>query len=926
MKKLWSLIVAAAMLASSAGAVLAEDSESYADEETQIEEVWSEEAEEEAYEEAVSIDDIGGNVELFSTVDGVTFEYDSSASTTTTRVVKVLYNSSYFTTGISGFEVQISVPTAYVTDISYTTNLSSSFTLSDSYSGGVYTVTGTCGSNKVPSDGALFTMTMTLAENETETFDISLTGDTYLSDTSTTVSLSNGMNSASLSITGWTQSGSGNTDGAITWTFANHVLTIYGDGTMSAYTAGTAPWYQYKDDITSIVFKQDNLYNIGAYAFYGLSNVTSVTFSDDIKTINDYAFAGCSALKSVTISNVVVGIGNYAFTGCSTLTSVTVPSSVKSIGSGAFYGCTGLTSITLPFVGSQVGSANNEDVFSYIFAGMVPSSLKSVTITNETKVPDNAFENCSSIQSITINNSVTDIGSYAFSGCSALKSFTIPSSVTEIKDYTFKNCTAITSISITDAITAIGEGAFYGCSSLNAIYVPEITVVNDYTFYGCSSLTSIEIPTTVTSIGESVLEGCTSLVNIKVPFVGASANPSSTAVTDEGIFGYFFGTTDNSTLPSSVTKVEVTGTSLTGYIPKEAFRNCSYIEDIIIDGGRSILDSAFKNCKNLKNLYLSKSISSIGDTILEDCTSLVTLTIPFVGISRSDKGTETSVLGGFFGYNDQDLNLTMQYYDGTNYHYYEVPTTLKYVTVLNQTDIPAGAFMECYTIEEITIVTGASMGEKAFYHCQSLKKVSLPDDLTEIGDEAFAECEALEEINIPTKVKTIGSKAFYNDRALSVVTMPDSITEIADDVFNGTGLYSLGDVSLMSVNTDITIRCIKDSYAYEYAVENGFNIELMSEEELEDTTLSGTLVKHSTGEYVLQAIDAHELSGTIYAAIYDANNKLLAVRVQTAASDTVDYMFTFTSEESANIDHAKVMIWNNMAPQTTTARTLTPEE
>ena len=85
--------------------------------------------------------------------------------------------------------------------------------------------------------------------------------------------------------------------------------------------------------------------NIGNYAFYGCSGLTSVTIPNSVTSIGDYAFYRCFGLTSVTIPNSMTSIGNWAFNGCSGLTSVTIGNSVTSIGDYAFYGCVGLTTV-----------------------------------------------------------------------------------------------------------------------------------------------------------------------------------------------------------------------------------------------------------------------------------------------------------------------------------------------------------------------------------------------------------------------------------------------------------------------------------------------------------------------------------------------------------------------------------------------------
>ena len=77
--------------------------------------------------------------------------------------------------------------------------------------------------------------------------------------------------------------------------------------------------------------------SIGAYAFYGCSDLTSVKIGNDVKTIGDVVFCGCSSLASVTIGNGVTDIGGNAFRDCSSLTSVTIKSDkLSSVGNFAF--------------------------------------------------------------------------------------------------------------------------------------------------------------------------------------------------------------------------------------------------------------------------------------------------------------------------------------------------------------------------------------------------------------------------------------------------------------------------------------------------------------------------------------------------------------------------------------------------------------
>ena len=110
------------------------------------------------------------------------------------------------------------------------------------------------------------------------------------------------------------------------------------------------------------------------------------------------------------------------------------------------------------------------------------------------------------------------IGECAFFGCSSLTSINIPSSVTEIGNRVFEDCKSLTSVNIPSGVTEIAWRTFWGCSSLTSVDIPSsVTSIGSETFSGCSSLTSVNIPSGVTEIGESAFSGCSSLTSVNIP-------------------------------------------------------------------------------------------------------------------------------------------------------------------------------------------------------------------------------------------------------------------------------------------------------------------------------------------------------------------------------------------------------------------------
>ena len=102
------------------------------------------------------------------------------------------------------------------------------------------------------------------------------------------------------------------------------------------------------------------------------------------------------------------------------------------------------------------------------------------------------------------------------------------------------------------------------------------------------------------------------------------------------------------------------------------------------------------------------------------------------------------------------------------------------------TSIGDRAFYACNSLTSVTIGNSVtSIGYNAFYYCDSLTSVTIPNSVTSIGLGAFARCSSLAFVTIPNSVTSIGESAFYNCSSLPSVTIPNSVRSIGDYAFNG---------------------------------------------------------------------------------------------------------------------------------------------
>ena len=354
---------------------------------------------------------------------------------------------------------------------------------------------------------------------------------------------------------------------------------------------------------------------IGEKAFSHCTSLASVTIPNGVQTIRNSTFVGCTSLASVTIPNSVTSIEKWAFNGCTSLTSVTIPSGVQTIGNDAFVNCTSLKRIKVNESNNYYSSSDDGVLFNKEKTALItyPCGKTDTSYTipsGVTSIGENAFNHCTSLESVTIPSGVQTIGNSAFFNCTSLANVTMTSGVQTIGNSAFFNCTSLASVAIPSSVTSIGDGAFVNCKSLASVTIESgVQKIGNSAFEGCTSLASVEIPDSVTAIGNKAFRDCTGLANVTIP----------SSVKTIGYYA-FEGCTGlkSVTIPHSVTA-----------IGNNAFQNCRSLASVTIpDSVTSIEAETFRGCTSLASVTVPNSVTSIGVGAFDSCTSLASVVIP----------------------------------------------------------------------------------------------------------------------------------------------------------------------------------------------------------------------------------------------------------------------------------------------------------
>ena len=285
--------------------------------------------------------------------------------------------------------------------------------------------------------------------------------------------------------------------------------------------------------------------------------------------INYIPYEG-SKIKKLIVENGITNISPYAFLEYKNLESISLPDSVNYICNGVF---------------DNTAWYNNAGKVAYTYKGQMKENTD-----------------------LTFKDGTTGIAEQAFCDCSEINSVTFPDTITTIPYLSFCNCKNLTSVTIPDSVTDIGVDAFYGCRSLEKIIIPDnVTDIGSAAFKDCFLLEDITFPDSIPYMGDSVFDETAWYYN----------QPPGIIYAGKTVCGCKDWITD------------VVIKEGTESIADGAFENCTYIKSVQIpDSVTNTGCNIFKGCTSLENITFSNSMTSINNYSFGKCDSLKSVTIP----------------------------------------------------------------------------------------------------------------------------------------------------------------------------------------------------------------------------------------------------------------------------------------------------------
>lgn len=442
---------------------------------------------------------------------------------------------------------------------------------------------------------------------------------------------------------------------------------------------------------------------------------------------------------------------------------------------------------------SGKGRMGNYTVGNAPWKQYVREILKVVIGEGVTDICFEAFEGCINLKYLTVegkNQQFSDDGDVIYNKnknellyCPKGKTgeYAVYGGVKTIKASAFEGCTKLTKITINNSITSIEDRAFYGCTSLKEAYF----VDRQPQYFGSNVFDNCAPDFKITAVNSNGKWTQGSAYNkTDGTWNGYPAQFMDKNVKDKGSTGSTSWSLDsNGTL-----EIGSTSGAMTGSIKEQA----AEVKSIVVsEGTTSIPEGMFDGCENLESVELPDTVTEIGDKAFKDCEKLSTIEIPEnveeiapnafdgckslteINVSEDNPKYSSSDDGKLF---DKEKETLICVPAGAHDESYEVPASVN--------KIGAGAFSDCETITEVTMPEGVKeIGDGAFAGCDNLSKINVKKPALKMMLKSARAVAADDYMALPTSVEKIGARAFFGCESIIAIRISKNVTDIGAGAF-----------------------------------------------------------------------------------------------------------------------------------------------
>lgn len=417
------------------------------------------------------------------------------------------------------------------------------------------------------------------------------------------------------------------------------------------------------------------------------------------------------------------------------------------------------------------------------------ANIATVDLSKTSITTTPSFQNCSSLETVSLPSTLETINEYTFANCGNLRSIDLSgTNVKKIDSWAFEGCDNLTTIVFPSTLETIGSSAFNSCMKIQEIDLSntKLTTIGEYAFQSCQQLCSLSLPASLKKIGTFAFFDNYALRDLDLSMVEEigdeafrfadvlTVDISSAKSIGENAFTHDATFTINATTPATIKANSFSENSKFIVTPNAYDTFCSAT---IWKNWADNISMFHVDANDVKWIYRNQQDSN-GMCIT----------------AASGYGEEVTI-PNTLPYNGQDVDVThigYAVFSSTNVTSVTLPATL--------TSVGNYTFNTCRALTSIEIPASVTtLGDEAFGSCDHLTTVTFEENsvLQSIGDWAFNECDALVSIEIPASVKTLGDDAFSWCDRLTTVTFEENsaIQSIGKYAFYGSNALKEIDLS-----------------------------------------------------------------------------------------------------------------------------------